>query len=34
MPDSKNHTPMSRRQSLLLPATAGFGAALAQTAQA
>src|ERR1700733_1216989 len=34
MSDSKNRTPMNRRQALLLPATAGLGAALAQTAKA
>jgi para-nitrobenzyl esterase len=32
--DSKNRMPMNRRQALLLPATAGLGAALVQTAQA
>ncbi len=34
MSNSKNHTPMSRRQALLLPATAGMGAALALPAKA
>ena len=34
MSDSKNYAPMNRRQALLLPATAGLGAALAQTAKA
>jgi para-nitrobenzyl esterase len=34
MSNSKNDTSMNRRQALLLPATAGLGAALAQTATA
>ena len=34
MSDSRNRTPMNRRQALLLPATAGLGAALARTAKA
>jgi para-nitrobenzyl esterase len=34
MSDSKSRKPMNRRQALLLPATAGLGAALAQTATA
>ena len=34
MSDSENRTSMNRRQALLLPATAGLGAALAHTAKA
>ena len=34
MSDSKNRRPMNRRQALLLPASAGLGAALAQSAKA
>src|ERR1035438_6767704 len=34
MSDSRNRTPMNRRQALLLPAAAGLGASLAQTAAA
>ena len=34
MSDSTNRTSMNRRQALLLPATAGLGAALAKTAEA
>jgi len=34
MSDSKNRTRMNRRQAILMPATAGLGAALAQTANA
>src|ERR1035441_9315197 len=33
MSDSKNRMPLNRRQALLLPAPAGLGAALAQTAR-